>query len=136
MLELINMPRNSHQRCSRKKGVLKNFAKFIFATLLKKRLWHRCFPVNFAKILKTPFLTEHLWTTVSVCQTTNHTYIREIVEFNNVVKSCIRCWGIQQRCWNQQLYFLYRNNSYWRLNLPVICFKLFVFSSIFSRNHV
>ena len=26
------------------------------ATLLKKRLWHRCFPVNFAKILRTPFL--------------------------------------------------------------------------------
>ena len=23
--------------------------------LLKKRLWHRCFPVNFAKILRTPF---------------------------------------------------------------------------------
>ena len=26
------------------------------ATLLKKRLWHRCFPVHFAKFLKTPFL--------------------------------------------------------------------------------
>ena len=25
------------------------------------RLWHRCFPVNFAKFLRTPFLTEHLW---------------------------------------------------------------------------
>ena len=31
------------------------------ATLLKKRLWHRCFPVNFAKFLRTPFSTEHLW---------------------------------------------------------------------------
>ena len=30
------------------------------ATLLKKRLWQRCFPVNFAKFLRTPFLTEHL----------------------------------------------------------------------------
>ena len=30
------------------------------ATLLKKRLWHRSFPVNFAKFLRTPFLTEHL----------------------------------------------------------------------------
>ena len=28
---------------------------------LKKRLWHRCFPVNFAKFLRTHFLTEHLW---------------------------------------------------------------------------
>ena len=30
------------------------------ATLFKKRLWHRCFPANFAKFLRTPFLTEHL----------------------------------------------------------------------------
>ena len=65
--------RSSHQRCSVRKGVLRNFAKFtgkhlrqsLFfnkvavlrpATLLKKRLWHRCFPVNFAKFLRTPFL--------------------------------------------------------------------------------
>ena len=65
--------RSSHQRCSAKKGVLRNFAKFTgkhlcqstffnkvaglrSATLLKKILWHRCFPVNFAKFLKTPFL--------------------------------------------------------------------------------
>ena len=55
------------------KGVLRHFAKFtgkhlcqsLFfnkvaglrpATLLKKRLWYRCFPVNFAKFLGTPFL--------------------------------------------------------------------------------
>ena len=25
------------------------------ATLLKKRPWQRCFPVNFAKFLRTPF---------------------------------------------------------------------------------
>ena len=31
------------------------------ATLLKKRLWHRCFPVNFVKFLRTHFFTEHLW---------------------------------------------------------------------------
>ena len=28
------------------------------ATLLKKRLWHRCFPVNFAKFLRAPFLQD------------------------------------------------------------------------------
>ena len=61
-----------------KKDVFRNFAKFTVKhlcqsvffnnvtglrpeTLLKKRLWHRCFPVNFAKFLKTSFLTEHLW---------------------------------------------------------------------------
>ena len=35
------------------------FNKVVFfneaATLLKKRLWHKCFLVNFAKFLKTPF---------------------------------------------------------------------------------
>ena len=33
------------------------------ATLLKKRLWHKCFLVNFAKFLRAPFIIEHLWTT-------------------------------------------------------------------------
>ena len=51
------------------KGVLRNFSKFtgkhlchcLFfnkaATLLKK-VWHRCFPVNFVKFLITPFFTD------------------------------------------------------------------------------
>ena len=30
-------------------------------TLLKKRLWHRCFPLNSAKFLRTPFFIEQLW---------------------------------------------------------------------------
>ena len=65
------------RRCSKKTGVLRNFAKFtgkhlrhrVFlnkvaglrsATLLKKSLQHGCFPVNFAKFLRTLFFTEHL----------------------------------------------------------------------------
>ena len=60
-----------------KKGVLRNFTQFtrkhvcqsLFlnkgadlrsATLLKKKLWHRCFPGNFGKFLRTPFFKEHL----------------------------------------------------------------------------
>ena len=36
-------------------------------TLLKKRFWHRCFPVNFAKFLRTPSPTEHLrWLLISI----------------------------------------------------------------------
>ena len=31
------------------------------ATSLKKRRWHGCFPVNFAKFLRMSFLTEHIW---------------------------------------------------------------------------
>ena len=40
-------------------GVLKSFTKFtglIPASLLKKRLRHWCFPVNFVTFLRTPFL--------------------------------------------------------------------------------
>ena len=54
--------RGSHQRCSVKKGVLRNFTNFAgkhqcqSLFLLKKRLWHRCLPVNFAKFLRMPFL--------------------------------------------------------------------------------
>ena len=31
------------------------------ATLLKKRLGHRCFPVDFVKFPRTPFFLERLW---------------------------------------------------------------------------
>ena len=57
---------NSYRWCSEKKGVLRNFAKlagkhlrqrlFFRKSLLTKSLWHRCFPWNFDKFLRTPFL--------------------------------------------------------------------------------
>ena len=62
--------RSSHPWCSVRESVFRNFVKFtgkhlcqglFFATLLKKRFWHRCFPVNFRKFLRTPFYTEHFW---------------------------------------------------------------------------
>ena len=70
---IVNIFRNSHQRCSIIKDVLRNFARFagkhlcqsLFlnkvagpwsATLLRKRFWNRCFPANFVKFLRTPFL--------------------------------------------------------------------------------
>ena len=44
--------------------------KIIIKSLLKKRLWHRRFPVNFAKFLRTPFLTEHLrWLLLQIAMT-------------------------------------------------------------------
>ena len=60
------------------KGALRNFTNFTGKHLcqslfliklqasdwgfsfIKKSLWHRCFPVNLAKILRTPFLTEYI----------------------------------------------------------------------------
>ena len=63
--------KSSHRRCSVRKGVFRNFAKLtgkhlclkLFlnkvlglrpATLLKRILCHRCFPINFSKFLRTP----------------------------------------------------------------------------------
>ena len=40
-----------------KKGAVKYLTKFMRpAALLKKRPWHRCFPVNFVKFLRTPLV--------------------------------------------------------------------------------
>ena len=61
----MTMNRSSRPEVFCKKNVLKTFVKFTGKhlcqslrppTLLKKRLWHRCFPVNFAKFLRTTFL--------------------------------------------------------------------------------
>ena len=78
--------RNNHQRCSVRRGVLRSFTKFtrthlcqsLFfnkvaglpvpeslclrsAILIKKRLWLRCFSVNFAKFLRTFFYRNLRW---------------------------------------------------------------------------
>ena len=37
------------------------YARVSFCNLIKKRLWHRCFPVNFVKFLRTPFFIEQFW---------------------------------------------------------------------------
>ena len=72
-LRAFSINRSSHQWCSMKKGVHRNFTKFtgkhlcqsLFfnkvaslrpAVLLKTRLWHRCFHVNFVKFQRTPSL--------------------------------------------------------------------------------
>ena len=70
--------RTSYRRYLVKKGALKNLAKFtgkhlclsffffdkVQATssnfVKKKRLWHRCFPVNFVKFLRTAFYRTRL----------------------------------------------------------------------------
>ena len=72
-INLQNMRnRSSHQRCSMEIDVLKIFTKFtekyLYQSLFfnkvaglkqglsRKRPWRRCFPVNFGKFLRTPFL--------------------------------------------------------------------------------
>ena len=74
---MLQKYRSSRLEVFSRKGVLRNFKKFTgehlcqslvcnrvarlrTVTLLKKRFWYRCFPVNFWKFLKTPSITEQL----------------------------------------------------------------------------
>ena len=60
---MVDMTEAVVQRCSVKKVFLEisqnsqetPVPEAARAILLKKRLWHKCFPVNFAKFLRTPF---------------------------------------------------------------------------------
>ena len=61
------MKRSSRPEVFCKKGVLKtsqisqgNTCARVYATLLKKRLWYRCFPANFAKLSRILIFKEHL----------------------------------------------------------------------------
>ena len=66
--------RSSRPEVFFKKDFLRNFAEQLRwslffnkvaglrpATLLKKRLWRRCFSLNFMKYLRTPLFIKHLW---------------------------------------------------------------------------
>ena len=69
-LDQIYIFRSSRSEVFCKKKILRKFANFTgkhlcqclflikVATLSKNRLWHRCFPVTFAKFLKKPFILE------------------------------------------------------------------------------
>ena len=71
LLSLATSERSSHLGCSLK-VVLKSFAKLAGTyrcrsrpeTLLRKRLWHRYFPVIFTEFSQNTFFKEHFWVPV------------------------------------------------------------------------
>ena len=107
-------------------GVLKNFAKFtgkhlcwsLFfnkfgslrpATLLEKRRQHSCFPVNFAKFLRTPFFIEHLWWLLLVNKLNVSVKI-----FSSFKLVClfINPLSAQNTAWRLRLYFIIKLRVY------------------------
>ena len=56
----IKISQNSQLNTCARVSVFNKVAGLSPATLWKQRLWHRSFPVNFAKCLRTPFFTENL----------------------------------------------------------------------------
>ena len=70
--------RISHRRCSVRKGVIRNFAKFtgkhlcqslffnkVAGHVIKKEILAQAFSCEFCKISKNTFFAEHLWATIS-----------------------------------------------------------------------
>ena len=56
----LEISQNSQENTCARVSFFDKVAGLRPATLFKKRLWHMCFPLNFMKFLRTPFLTEHL----------------------------------------------------------------------------
>ena len=103
-----------------KKGALRNFAKFLRkslcqnlffnevaglrpATLLKKRFWLRCFPVNFANFLKTALL-----------QNTFERLLLHCVGFNKASAMPERLW---HRCFPVNFAKIFKNTYFHRAPL-------------------
>ena len=124
--------RSSHRRCSVKKGAFGNFAKFtrkhlcqgLFfnkvtglrpTTLFKKRQWHRYFPVNFAKFLRTSFLQNTSrrllppifltkWTSLCLCQKGNTLPLRKKCPYLEFFRSgFFEDLRFQSECWKIQM---------------------------------
>ena len=60
-----NVVRNSNKNNPGKVSLSERKSHLRPATLRLKRLWHRCFPVNLAKFLRTYFFTKQLWANAS-----------------------------------------------------------------------
>ena len=83
--------RSSYRRCSGRKGVFRNFAKFtgkhlrqslifnkvagLTCNFIKKGTLAQVFSCEFCKISKNAFFTEYLWVTASVLQTSVERYL-------------------------------------------------------------
>ena len=92
----LEIPQNSKENACARAYFLIKLQSSRLPILLKKRLWHRCFPVNFVKFLRTPFFTEHLWATASGYQRSSleHCSLWWLSLFNsspNAFASRIRC---------------------------------------------
>ena len=73
------------------------------ATLLKKRLWHRYFPVNFAKIWRTYFHIEHLcWLLLYEISYPGNFALFLLIYHSNV-REILICWGSGCRTWISQI---------------------------------
>ena len=99
LLKILQNPLESPCACV---SFLNKVESLKSANLLKKRLWYRCFPVNFAKFLRIYFIQNTswwllVWTTASE---TSHTKYLELIKRRSKVQeqnmSCERALNLDQ----------------------------------------
>ena len=136
--------RSSHRRCSVRKCVLRNFSTFsrkhlcqgpFFIKLdlslqlhLRKRLWHRCFLVNFAKSLGTLLLqTTSGWLLLQIHVALCSTYLLNDTNYS----TCFPTICFYRLCLVRLIYFcrlpdfkLQRNKVQSRNNTPKHAWQL------------
>ena len=103
--DLLGLLRISHRRCSVKKDVLKKFANFtgkrlcwsLFLIKLQAKLQHWCFPVKFAKSLRTSILK-------NICE-------RLLLQW--------RVWTRRDLDRVQSKYFFLKHNNFIRSNVAI-----------------
>ena len=130
---VFNAIRSSCAEVFCKNGALRNFAKLtgkhlcqsLFfnkvadltpATLLKRRLWHRCFPVSFVKFLGTPFFTEYLWWLLLWKILVEHlslAYSRFIKLIIPEVRNAFPKKVINKKTWVMMGHYNFETNNFW-----------------------
>ena len=105
------------------------------ATLLKKRLWHRCFPVNFAKFGRTPFLQNSSgWLLLKTVHTLvgfycfPNIYMTVFSEYCRIQHFCIVFWYVWYNAilWRVNFFLCHDTSSdvsqsvIWSFKLPLL----------------
>ena len=107
------MCKSSHQSCSIKKGVLRNFAKFtgkhlcqslFFNKVAEKEVLAQVFSCEFCKISKNTFFTEHFWATTSRCAYFFQPFFLVYIYSDH--------WSILKLCY---YIFLFYQNLWWNI---------------------
>ena len=120
-------------------GALKNFANFTgkqsffnkaaglqACNFIKRKLQRSCFPVKFAKVLRAPFFTKHLWWLLLLKSVYNFANLWSY--FNQFVKS-IHC-TVPNVSWRKK-FFLTSLIINWSLSKPPENIRILWFSDVF-----
>ena len=115
---------------------------------LKKRLQHRCFPMNISKFLRTPIFMEHPWWLLLTVNSSTHTFhFSENLEIANSSKinsgqnfigkialNVPKTWLSYSDDFS--IFWLFKKVSTWKILRVIVFFNFFIFSlenSVFSE---